>query len=253
MKGGIIFFYIYFMTRLEFLEKAHNIHGYKYEYLDLDNKLRLSDKIDIMYKGVIYKQTISKHLMGRCPEKVTKSKTTEEFINEAILVWGNKYDYSLVEYKGALNTVKIIYNGIVYEQRAKSHLEGLAPEFRKNEESILNDLLNKYDLEGENEIKEFLIKFKINFEYKTFLDNIAFDFYIPSIRIAIEFDGLYHFEPVDSLGGLKTYQKMQVIDKIKNDYCEENYINLIRIRYDKIEDIYRILWDSLSIYIKKTH
>lgn len=239
------------MTRLEFLEKAHNIHGYKYEYLDLPNKLRLSDKINVKYNDIIYTQTISKHLMGRCPEKTTKLKTTQQFIDEAILVWGNKYDYSLLKYKGALNTVKIIYNGIVYEQRAKSHLEGLAPEFRKNEDSILNDLLNKYDLEGENEIKEFLNKFKIQFEYKTSLEGIQFDFYIPSIRIIIEFDGLYHFEPVDSLGGLKTYQKMQINDKIKNDYCEENYINLIRIKYDKIEDIYRILWDSLSIYIKK--
>jgi very-short-patch-repair endonuclease len=239
------------MTRLEFLEKTHNIHGYKYNYLDLPDKLRLSDKIKIEYNGTIYTQTISKHLMGRCPEKTTQSKTTEQFILEAIEVWRDKYDYSLVEYTGALNLVKIIYNGIVYEQRAKSHLEGSAPEFRKNEESILNDTLNKYDLEGEKEIISFLKKFKMKFEYKKSLDNVVFDFYIPSNRTLIEFDGLYHFEPVDTLGGLKTYNKMKVSDKIKNDYCEENYMNLIRIKYDQIDDIYQILWDSLKIYIKK--
>ena len=59
------------------------------------------------------------------------------------------------------------------------------------------------------------------------------------------------FEPVDILGGLKTYNKMKVNDKIKNDYCEDNYLNLIRIRYDQSDDIYQILWDSLKIYIKK--
>ena len=239
------------MTRLEFLEKAHNIHGYKYEYLDLSDKIKVSDTIKVRFDEIVYYQKVIKHLNGRCPEKVLYKKTTEEFILEAKEVWGDKYDYSLTKYEGALNNVKVIYNGIVYEQRAKSHLEGLAPEFRKNEESILNDTLNKYDLDGEKEIISFLKKFKMEFEYKTTLNKIQFDFYIPSNRTIIEFDGIYHFEPVDILGGLKTYNKMKVNDKIKNDYCEDNYLNLIRIRYDKSDDIYQILWDSLKIYIKK--
>ena len=239
------------MTRLEFLEKAHNIHGYKYEYLDLSDKIKVSDTIKVRFDEIVYYQKVIKHLNGRCPEKVLYKKTTEEFILEAKEVWGDKYDYSLTKYEGALNNVKVIYNGIVYEQRAKSHLEGLAPEFRKNEESILNDTLNKYDLDGEKEIISFLKKFKMEFEYKTTLNKIQFDFYIPSNRTIIEFDGIYHFEPVDILGGLKTYNKMKVNDKIKNDYCEDNYLNLIRIRYDQSDDIYQILWDSLKIYIKK--
>ena len=239
------------MTRLKFLEKAHNIHGYKYEYLDLPDKIRTSDTIKVRFDNIIYYQKVIKHLIGRCPEKNLYRKTTEEFILEAKKVWGDKYDYSLTKYEGALNDIKVIYNDIVYEQRAKSHLEGLSPEFRKNDESILNDTLNKYDLDGEKEIISFLKKFKMEFEYKTTLNSIQFDFYIPSNRTLIEFDGLYHFEPVDTLGGLKTYNKMKVNDKIKNDYCEDNYLNLIRIRYDQIDDIYQILWDSLKIYIKK--
>jgi hypothetical protein len=239
------------MDRSRFLEKARNLHGYKYEYIDLSDKIKVSDTIKVKFDGVVYYQRVIKHLNGRCPEKVIYKKTTEEYILEAKEVWGDKYDYSLTKYEGALNNIKVIYNGVVYEQRAKSHLEGSAPEFRKTEESILNDTLNKYDLEGEKEIISFLEKFKMKFEYKKSLSNIIFDFYIPSNRTLIEFDGLYHFEPVDTLGGLKTYNKMKINDKIKNDYCEENYINLIRIKYDQIDDIYQILWDSLKIYIKK--
>jgi very-short-patch-repair endonuclease len=239
------------MDRLKFLEKAHNIHGYKYEYIDLSDKVKVSDTIKVKFDEVIYHQKVVKHLNGRCPEKVLYKKTTEEYILEARKVWGDKYDYSLTKYEGALNNVKVIYNGIIYEQRAKSHLEGLAPEFRKNDESILNDTLSKYDLEGEKEIINFLKKFKMKFEYKKSINNIVFDFYIASNRTLIEFDGLYHFEPVDTLGGLKTYNKMKENDKIKNDYCEENYMNLIKIKYDQIDDIYQILWDSLKIYIKK--
>jgi very-short-patch-repair endonuclease len=239
------------MDRSRFLEKARNLHGYKYEYIDLSDKVKVSDTIKVKFDGVVYYQRVIKHLNGRCPEKVIYKKTTEEYILEAKKVWGDKYDYSLTKYEGALNNIKVIYNGVVYEQRAKSHLEGSAPEFRKNEESILNDTLSKYDLEGEKEIISFLEKFKMKFEYKKSLNNIIFDFYIPSNRTLIEFDGLYHFEPVDTLGGLKTYNRMKVNDKIKNDYCEENYMNLIRIKYDQIDDIYQILWDSLKIYIKK--
>lgn len=236
---------------MKFLDKARNLHGYKYEYVDLPDKVKTSDTIKVKFDGVIYYQRVIKHLNGRCPEKVIYKKTTEEYISEAKKVWGDKYDYSLTKYEGALNNIKVIYNGVVYEQRAKSHLEGSAPEFRKNEESLLNDLLNKYDLEGENEIISFLNKFNLEFEHKKSINNILFDFYLTSIRTIIEFEGLYHFEPIDSLGGLKTYNRMKIIDKLKNDYCEENYINLIKIKYDQIDDIYQILWDSLKIYIKK--
>ena len=136
------------MKRLEFLEKARNTHGYKYNYLNLSDKITLNDRIEIEYNGEVYTQSISKHLMGRCPEKVMKRKTTEDFILEAKNIWNDKYDYSLTEYTGALNNIKIIYNGIVYEQRASSHLLGLAPEFRNNEESLLRDKIFQSDIIG---------------------------------------------------------------------------------------------------------
>ena len=122
------------MKKLEFLEKARNTHGYKYNYLNLSDRITLNDRIEIEYNGEVYNQSISKHLMGRCPEKAIKRKTTEDFILESKQIWNDKYDYSLTEYTGALNNIKIVYNGIVYEQRASSHLLGLAPEFRSNEE-----------------------------------------------------------------------------------------------------------------------
>ena len=105
--------------------------------------------------------------MGRCPEKSIKRKTTEDFILESKEIWKDKYDYSLTEYTGALNNIKIVYNGIIYEQRASSHLLGLAPEFRSNEESLLRDKVNQYDKEGNfisqfEYIKEAGIKLKLD-------------------------------------------------------------------------------------------
>jgi hypothetical protein len=225
------------MRKLEFLEKARNTHGYKYNYLNLSEKVTLTDRIDIEYNGEIYNQSISKHLMGRCPEKSIKIKTTEDFILEAKETWKDKYDYSLTEYTGALNNIKIIYNGIVYEQRATSHLLGLAPEFRSNEESLLRDKVNQSDKEGIKEIKEFLDKYQIEYEMNKNLDNNIFQFYVPNKRTIIEYLSKKHYLIKD-------------MDKIKKDYCEDNYIDSIRIRYNQFDDIYKILWDNL-IKIKK--
>lgn len=225
------------MKRLEFLEKARNTHGYKYNYLNLSDKVTLNDRIEIEYNGEIYIQSISKHLMGRCPEKTIKRKTTEDFILESKKIWGNKYDYSLAEYNGALNNIKIIFNGVVYEQRASSHLLGLAPEFRSNEESLLRDRINQSDKEGINNIEDFLEKYQIEYEVDKNLDNNIFQFYLPSKRTVIEYLSKEHY-------------LIKELDKKKEDYCEDNYIDLIKIRYDQFENIYSILWENLSDYIK---
>ena len=224
------------MRKLEFLEKARNTHGYKYNYLNLSEKVTLNDRIEIEYDGEIYRQSISKHLMGRCPEKSIKRKTTEDFVLEAKEIWKDKYDYSLTEYTGALNNIKIVYNGIVYEQRASSHLLGLAPEFRSNEESLLRDKVNQYDKEGINDIKEFLDKYQIEYEMNKNLDNNIFQFYLPNRRTIIEYLSKEHYLIKD-------------IDKIKKDYYEDNYIDSIRIRYNQFGDIYKILWENLNSVI----
>lgn len=53
------------------------------------------------------------------------SRTTEGFIEESIGVHGRKYDYSLSEYTGVRNPVKIICNiHGVFEQSAGGHLAG---------------------------------------------------------------------------------------------------------------------------------
>lgn len=225
------------MRRLEFLEKARNIHGYKYNYLNLSEKVTLNDRVEIEYNGEIYMQSISKHLMGRCPEKSIKRKTNEEFIIESKKIWTDKYDYSLTEYTGALNNIKIVYNGIIYEQRASSHLLGLAPEFRSNEESLLRDKVSQSDKEGIKEIKEFLDKYQIEYEIDKNLDNNIFQFYIPNKRTIIEYLSKEHY-------------LIKELDKRKEDYCEDNYIDLIRIGYNQFGDIYRILWDNLKNHIK---
>jgi very-short-patch-repair endonuclease len=85
------------------------------------------------------------------------------------------------------------------------------------------------------------------FSQKTFEDcrNInvlPFDFYLPEFNTCIEFDGRQHFEVVDAFGGIKDFEKLKINDIIKNKYCSDNGIRLIRIKFNNIKN------DILQIY-----
>lgn len=108
---------------------------------------------------------------------------------------------------------------------------------------------------GEKTIRLYLEKNKIDFiqEYR-FGDckhklQLPFDFYIPNKNLCIEFDGIQHFEINHYFGGNKEFKETQIRDSIKNKYCKDNGINLIRIPYwelDNIEDILNAEIDNLK-------
>lgn len=76
---------------------------------------------------------------------------------------------------------------------------------------------------------------------------LRFDFYLHEHNICIEFDGKQHFEPCEYFGGQKEFEKLQIRDRIKNDWCEVNNIKLIRINYLQSENnIYKILIEELK-------
>ena len=60
---------------------------------------------------------------------------------------------------------------------------------------------------------------------------LPFDFYLPSYNLVIEYDGEQHYHPVKMFGGKESYEYTHRHDLIKNKYCEDNGINLLRIPY----------------------
>lgn len=107
---------------------------------------------------------------------------------------------------------------------------------------------------GEKKINEFLKKNRYAFDREKFIENTnqRFDFYIHKINTAIEFDGKQHFMPVDFFGGEKEFLKTKSRDKIKDEYCMSNKIGLIRIGFDKLNQIDNILKETLSDELLKS-
>lgn len=107
---------------------------------------------------------------------------------------------------------------------------------------------------GEKRIREWLEKNKIIYEKEKRFKNcrdkrpLPFDFYLPEYNLIIEFDGIQHFKPIR---GEKSYQITKEHDKIKNEYCVKNNIDLIRIKYDQFYKIDEILKKTINDISKR--
>lgn len=81
---------------------------------------------------------------------------------------------------------------------------------------------------------------------------LPFDFAVfdknNSIEYLIEFDGKQHFEPIEFFGGMEGFKSTQLRDRIKNTYCKNNNIELVRISYWEEDNISEILSD---LFIKQ--
>lgn len=104
-------------------------------------------------------------------------------------------------------------------------------------------------------IKQFLDKNNIeNKPERTIFigDNYyRFDFYLPQYNLFIEYDGEQHFKPIRYYTQteeemMAAFKKTQEHDRIKNKYCEDNQINLLRIPYWEKENIETIINNHLQ-------
>ncbi|MDR1019002.1 MAG: DUF723 domain-containing protein [Lachnospiraceae bacterium] len=99
------------LTKNEFIYRCLKVHGYKYDYSKvnyIDNRTKV--QIICPIHGLFF-QRPNNHISQKngCPKcKGGIEKTTEEFINKAVSIHKNKYDYSEVKYKNSRTKIKII-------------------------------------------------------------------------------------------------------------------------------------------------
>jgi len=202
-----------------FILKAKEIHDNKYDY-SLVKYDTSHDKIKIICpEHGVFEQTPNNHISKqqgcfKCLEKIYDTKTFNTFCS---FVHNNKYDYSFVDYNKITDKVKIIcpIHG-EFEQRCDSHRNGNGCAKCSN-----NGVSN-----NEKEVTNFIKSLNIDMieNNKSILNGKELDIYIPSKKIAVEFNGLYwHSE-----------------EYLNNDYhlnktneCEQLGIQLVHIFEDE--------------------
>ncbi len=228
------------LTTEDFIEKARLVHGNNYDYSLIEYMNSISKVVIICSIHGEFEQIPSNHLSGQGCEICGGKKTLDKriFINRSINIHGNKYVYSLVEYVNNKTKVKIICpeHG-EFEQTPNRHLVGDGCPICK-------------ESKGEKEIRKYLIENGLVFiSQHKFHDcknkrTLPFDFYLPDYNTCIEFDGRQHYLPIKYFGGLKGLEETKIRDEIKNKYCQDNIIKLIRIKYN--ENIFEKLNKNLK-------
>lgn len=211
------------------------VHGGRYDY-SLVAYISGRSNVEILcQEHGIFEQMPDCHIAGAgCPICYREEHlfTSEGFIQRARAVHGDRYDYSLVEYKNAQTKLSIVCKKHgVFQQVPDSHLRGHG--CRKCNIS-----------RGEAEVADWLACQGILYvrEWEDHncrpRDRITrFDFYLSEHNTIIEYDGKQHFEPV-CFGGISLKQaeanlkNTQHTDLVKNAWVREQGIHMIRIQYD---------------------
>ncbi len=230
-----------FKTQDEIEQRIFAKHGNEYtvigKYKGYDEKItvihnKCGRTIDIPVssllgnKGCIY-------CGGKAP------MTTQTYQEELEKRYGNEYSL-LSGYKNAKTKVTIRHNkcGYVWDINPYSAM-------------VHHGCPNCNKSKGEIIITNILDKIKIEYASQYCFDDckdktyLPFDFYIPSLNLVIEYDGIGHYQKVNWNGctderAEETFIITKKHDNMKTEYCKSKNIDLLRIPYwdyDNIENI----------------
>lgn len=210
----------------KFIEQAKQIHGDKYDYSKVEYVNGHEKVCIICPEHGEFWMTPNNHInktkpqgcpvCGRIKSIRNRTSTTEEFITKAIKIYGNKYDYSKVNYVNNTTNVEIVcpQHGSFFQWPANHLIGESCPKcacFRSK---------------GEKEVEEFVrgLGFEISTSDRQILNGDELDIVIPQKKIAIEYNGLrWHsnfFKPND-------YHLQKTMK------CEERGYRLIHIFEDE--------------------
>lgn len=233
-------------TTKQFIEQANKIHKNKYNY-DKTIYTKAQEKVTITCPiHGDFEQLAYEHLQGcGCP-KCSKHyiPTTQEWVEKAREIHGDKYDYSKVNYIDSNTPVCIICpkHGEFW-QRPTDHINkrcGCPKCSKSHGESIIEKYLK------ENHI-EYIDQYKISIpENIRVSKSTSIDFYLPNYNIFIEYNGIQHYIPQKYFGGQLKFDKQIIRDNFVRNYCKENNIKLLEIPYNlSYEEILELLNNNI--------
>lgn len=220
-------------TRL-YKEQVRDLVGGEYEVLSeyKDNKSKIyflhtncSTKFSMEAKAFLSGQ--------RCPvcKRDTLSKrfrkTHEIFVNEIFELVGDEFEVlSKYQRKDTKITMKHMTCQTIFEVTPNHFLSSMESRCPFCKSSKGEKAIEKYLIENSFDFKkQFRIKECIN------IRPLPFDFAIfenGKLKLLIEYDGIQHYIPK---WGLKEFERTKINDEIKNQYCDNKKIPLVRIPY----------------------
>jgi len=242
------------LTHDEYVERVNKTHSDKYEVLSEYKSLSKKIKIKHISCGYIF-ETDALNFIGtgkkkacNCPKCSHGSvlRTTDEFKE---LLYKKDPSYTVIgEYTGNLKKIEIKHSCGTIINKAPYYIlnrELLCPKCDRKRIRMSLGERRVYDYLTENNI-HFISQYKIS-ECKD-IKPLPFDFAIlddtNNLISLIEYDGSIHFKYSTNKNSTFNYENFLRIvahDNIKNKYCYDNNIPLLRIKYTEFKNISSIL------------
>lgn len=170
-------------------------------------------------------------------------KVSREVVSEIF----SKQDMELVDswksfFKHGKATVKCLKCNQVFKKKIKAAKKTgcliCSKRVSKGEELIAKYLDgNGFNYQREYTFKDCKDKSLLPFDFALFQKG--------TVSILIEFDGAQHFKAVEYFGGEQQFINQKRRDSIKDKYCHDNNIRLLRISYKEVKRINEILQREL--------
>lgn len=169
--------------------------------------------------------------------------TTEDFVEKVRAIHGDKYSYDKVKYVNTRTKVEL-----VCEKHGSFWTK--ANSIIANHQGCPKCNYSK----GENTIKRVLRRMGIEFIDQYRIPNnrarFRYDFYLPRLRLFIEFQGEQHFRPMGYIGGEANLLDVQRRDRLKYDLAISNKYRMVYFDYKQfrlpIEEFEALVAQTLS-------
>lgn len=210
--------------------------------------------------GNLASQRVDSFMIGKRAKITLKSESENRFFTKAKEIHGDKYDYSMVEYKTINDNVDIYCNTCnkVFSQRPANHIGkqyGCTHCWRESKTSA-----------GEREWRTFFTSRGYEVETNTrpeWLGGKEIDIFIPELNLGVEYNGLAYHSTFDSSGVLPKYVSSNY-HLNKYETCKANGVSLIHIfeHEEHWEDVlteylsnpsnYRVSFENIGSTVKYT-
>lgn len=213
------------------------------DYILLNEYKNSSEKVLVKHKKCnhIYLVTPYAILKGsKCPNCSHNKKITTEWLSNYI----NQETSGEYELVGKYINKK--HKITIYHHKCNRTYQANYIDFKYGKRCVCSKRSK-----GEEAIKLFLEELSINNTPQwrehtcKHVNKLSFDFLISENSFCIEYDGQQHFRNVPYWGGRKEKEIVIKRDIIKNQYCIDNNIPLLRIPYWEKENIESILSTAL--------
>jgi len=235
-------------THEQFIEEMKNL--VENEYIVMSEYTRALDKVVLKHNcGFEYKVTPANFLNGkRCPKCSGylgwDKKDTKRFKEEVVGLTGKEYSV-MGEYISSLTKINMRH------ERCGNDYKVTPNDFLSNNRRCPRCNESK----GERRIRDFLTKHEVMFKPQYHFHDLKgksgrvlkFDFATMSNGklTLIEYDGEFHFERIKNLVTQESFERQKLYDVMKNDYCKDKEIHLVRIPYWQMDEIENILKDAI--------